>query len=211
MFDEKVLGPIANPELIDVLEKQRNIIFSSLNCVQVGTIEAFDLVTCTAKVSVNAKKKLDNGSVYDYPLLTDCPVFVLTAGDAFVNMPPESGDTCIILFNDRSIDNWFLSGEKTEPNSQRMHSLSDGMVLVGIRSLSDPPSFSLGKVGIDAGSKLLELKNSTNTLKTLIDGLIDDLNALTTTNCAPGYPVTLSPTTIAALTARKAQFDLLLG
>lgn len=208
---EKVLAPIADPDLSDVLDKQKNLLFGALNCVQVGTIESFNPATCTAQVSINCKRKLNTGEIYDYPLLTDCPVFVLTGGTASLNMPPVKGDTCIILFNDRSIDNWFLTGEVAVPSSSRMHSLSDGMCLVGVRPLTNPPSFSVGKVGINAGTNLLELKNSITDLKTLVDGLIDDLIGLVTTNCVVGNPVALSPATIAILTARKAQFDLLLG
>jgi hypothetical protein len=48
-------------------------------------------------------------------------------------MPIQSGDTCLVLFCDRDLDNWFESGQITTLNSNRVHDLSDGVALVGIR------------------------------------------------------------------------------
>jgi hypothetical protein len=208
---EKVLGPIADPELKDVLDRYNRLVMSSLNCVQIGTIEAFNPILNTASVSINCKRKLANGAIYDYPLLTDCPVFILSGGTAFINMPIVKGDTCIVLFSDRDIDNWHLTGTVDVPSSTRMHSLSDGLCIVGIRPLTNALALEAGKAGINAGANLVQIKNAVTDLKAQIDGLIDDIIALTTINCVPGSPVTLSPATIAVLNLRKVAIATLLG
>jgi hypothetical protein len=52
--------------------------------------------------------------------------------------PVAAGDPCLVLFHDRDMDNWFVSGGAAAPNSIRMHSLSDGLVIVGFRSIATP-------------------------------------------------------------------------
>lgn len=58
---------------------------------------------------------------------------------------------------------------------------------------------------------LITIKNTAQSMKTLIDTLIDTVSGLSTINCTPGAPVTLSPATIALLTAEKAKWALLLS
>lgn len=142
-------GPVQDPDLRALLNAHRDEIFASLNSVRVGTIASFDAETQTATVRINAQavvfnqaQPTDEGlqqtpSVLDYPVLTDVPVFFPTGGGASLRLPVASGDTCAVLFNDRDMDAWFATGTIAAPNSPRMHSLSDGLAIVGFRSLAN--------------------------------------------------------------------------
>lgn len=139
-------APIETPDLRALLNAHRDEIFASLNCHQTGTVVSFDAEKQTAVVSTNARRviydrpKTENGElpqtprIIDYPLLTDVPVFFASGGNARLTLPITAGDTCLLMFNDRDIDAWWASGQVVEPNSPRMHSLSDAMAIVGIRS-----------------------------------------------------------------------------
>lgn len=110
----------------------------SINCVQIGTIEAFDPAnqTATIKISMKIVEKTDNDGntvLKDYPLLLESPVFVLQGGDDHITFPIKKGDNCIILFNDRQIDQWLNLGDGLPPAVGRVHDISDGMALVGVR------------------------------------------------------------------------------
>ena len=89
----KKIGPSADPEFADVINKVKSDISYALNCVQIGTIESFNKLLNTASVSVNFKRQLPDGSTLDYPLLCDCPVFILSGGGASIEMPISAGDT----------------------------------------------------------------------------------------------------------------------
>lgn len=142
-------GPIESPDLRAVLNAHRDEVFAGINCHQLGTIISFDAAKQTATVSLNSRRvvfdraQTENGAlqqqprVVDYPLLTDVPVFVTSGGTARLTLPIVAGDTCLVLFNDRDIDAWWASGQVVAPNSPRMHSLSDGLALVGFRSLAN--------------------------------------------------------------------------
>ena len=131
----RVLGPSVDVELPDVINKVKNDIFYSLNCVQIGNIELYDPLTNSASVSINFQRKVPIGNPINYPILLSCPVFILSGGATSVQLPIAKGDQCIVLFNDRNIDDWWISGEVKVPPNGRAHDIADGLVLVGIRHM----------------------------------------------------------------------------
>lgn len=138
----EIRGPITDPDLINVLEKAKRDVKTTLNCVKIGTIQSFDKDTQTASIKISHKQviSIDEDGVKttkDYPLLLECPVMVLFGGVDFLSLPIEAGDSCIVLFSDRQIDNWLKSGDGTIPSVGRTHDISDGIAIVGIRPLTN--------------------------------------------------------------------------
>lgn len=137
------------PDLRALLNAHKQEILANFNCHQIGTIESFDATKQTAEVSLSVLRVVYNRPQTDneglqlqpvviaYPLLVDVPVFVLSGGNARVTLPIAKGDTCLVLFNDRDMDAWFTTGTTLIPNSPRLHSLSDGLALVGFRSAAN--------------------------------------------------------------------------
>lgn len=130
------------PDLTDVLENLKLEIFREINCVQIGTIESFDITDQTATISLNIKKILsvnDDGTneLGNRPVLLKCPCVILGGGSSHMTFHVKSGDSCIVFFNDRDIDNWFFEGGENAPNSIRTHDLSDAIALVGIRNMQN--------------------------------------------------------------------------
>ena len=73
----------------------------------------------------------------DYPFLADCPVIALGGGNGALTFPITTGDDCLVFFNDRDIDSWFSGSSTSAPATLRLHSFSDGIILVGLRSLNN--------------------------------------------------------------------------
>lgn len=134
--NSKQLNP---PDLADVMESLKSEIFKTLNAVQVGQIEEFDATTQTATVRLAIKQVVDNVDgvkrLQEYPLLLQLPVHVASGGGAHITFPIANGDGCIVLFNDRDLENWFFDGGVNAPNTFRRHDLSDGLALVGFNNL----------------------------------------------------------------------------
>jgi hypothetical protein len=139
-MSELITSPIP-PDLRSLLTDLKKEIFYGLNCHQVGVINSFDPTTQTATVQIQVLRNIGNTQVA-YPLLTDCPVIFPSGGGAYMTFPVAKGDPCLVLFNDRDLDLWFTTGNVVGPNSARAHSLSDGIVLVGIRNKTNPPPYT---------------------------------------------------------------------
>jgi len=201
-------APVTPPDLLTLMDLKIRDVLSSTNCHQLGTIQSFNSARQTATVSLNVKTKVA-GDIRSYPLLVDVPVFVLGGGDRVFTFPIRSGDTCLVCFNDRDIDNWFATGGVTVPSSQRLHDLSDGLALVGFRSLANPvTNYSLIDVEVRNGQskiavgELLLLKNSVTDLLTVMQLGVTALNSLN--------GVKSGGDASAAITAFQTQLTLLL-
>lgn len=185
------------PDLRTVLNQLKREIATTFNCHQLGTIQSFDATKQTAEVSLNVLRMVPNLDVQppqykavNYPLLVDVPVFINSGGTGYLTFPIQPGDTCLVLFNDRDIDNWFATGNTAEPNTQRTHDLSDGLALVGFRSLAnalddfdtDNAVFAYQNGKILVANKV-QLLNAVTNMTTVLDKLH---TALTTLNGKTG-------------------------
>lgn len=138
---ENITNPNA-PDLTALFEQHKRDVQKSINCVQIGIIQSFDHEKQKATIQIALKQitsvdSIGNKTYTEYPLLIDCPVMVLFGGVDFMSMPIVEGDNCIVLFNDREIDNWFTNGGVQAPTSSRVHDISDGIAIVGIRPLTN--------------------------------------------------------------------------
>ncbi len=124
------------PDLRILLDELKAEIFATLNCVEIGKIETVTPGKQTVEISIQIKRVSESGESIRYPVLVDCPYFVLQGGGAYLDMPIKAGDFCLVLFNDRNIDNWWKAATVSDPADFRKHSLSDGIAIVGLNPSS---------------------------------------------------------------------------
>lgn len=145
------------PDLRALLDSFKSEVMQNTNCHKVGIIRAFDPTAQTASVQIATLAQTNQGQI-PYPLLTDCPVYFPAGGSAYMTFPVAVGDPCLVLFNDQDIDNWFTTGNVVVPNTERTHSLSDGMVLVGWRTRANPsPSADVTAVTLWNGASFVSV------------------------------------------------------
>lgn len=187
----------SEPSLKDVLDQFQKSLLLGLNCHHIGTVQSFDATTQTGTATINYKKTfyrkdpvngLFQPLLVDYPVLIDCPVVILGGGTTALTFPITAGDECLILFNDRDLDNWFAGGAGTAPATPRLHSFADGIILVGLRSKGkvltgyDTVRACLrnGTTFIGIGASLVKIANQTYNLGDLLQELITEIKDLTT-------------------------------
>ena len=152
--------------LNDLLNDFKNEIMHDLNCVQIGIVQEFYPENQTADVQIALKHVINvspdgTQTLKERPLLIRCPVMVLTGGAARITMPITKGDTCIILFNDREIDNWFDIGGVQVPTTIRAHDLSDGICIVGIRNTQNAiASYFMGGIEVAHGGGSIQVTDT---------------------------------------------------
>lgn len=155
------------PQLKDLLDLALRQSSLNLNCHAVGTVQEFNPATQVASVTINYKKTINEPNVVtsiyaqklvDYPLLVDAPVIALGGGGFCLTMPIAKGDECLVLFNDRDMDNWYATGATgAAVDTGRAHSFSDAIILVGLRSTPN--------VVIDYDADGVALRNKLGTVK----------------------------------------------
>ena len=103
-----------------------------------GIVQSFDPAAMTVSVQPAVAGRISDeagkASSVDLPILPDVPVVFPGGGGFALTFPVAAGDECLVVFASRCIDAWWQSGGVGEPMEPRMHDLSDGFALVGVRS-----------------------------------------------------------------------------
>lgn len=104
-----------------------------------GVIEDYDSTERRAKVTPQLKRKYLDDSELIYNPIDNVPVMFLGAGNAGLRLPEEDviGQTCLLIFCERSLDFWKAKGELTVPGNNRKFSISDGVAIVGLNSFNN--------------------------------------------------------------------------
>jgi len=117
---------------MDFFNKLSGNLLEGVNSCTIGRIEKFDTKKMKAEVMPLVKYKNKDGITEERPLLIEVPVSFLKAGPFIIRPPYKQGDIVLVIFADNDIENVLLSGDVSEPNSTRKHSLDDAIVVGGI-------------------------------------------------------------------------------
>lgn len=114
-----------------------------------GVIKSFDPKTNRCTVQPGIKLKVTKGDKIEYqdmPEIPNVPLVVPSSGQGgfALTMPIKEGDTCMLNFSDRALDNFLQDGESVNPgdptteltSSPRSHHLSDAICTPGF--IADP-------------------------------------------------------------------------
>lgn len=144
-------------------------IWTALPCI----VQSFDAAAMTVVVqpTIKARVTAEDGAISTIalPLLLDCPVIYPCGGGFTLTFPIVAGDECLVMFASRCIDSWWQSGGIQEQAELRMHDLSDGFALVGVRSqprVITGISLDAPQLRSDDGTSYVEVAGDTITINT---------------------------------------------
>ena len=120
-----------------------------------------------------------------------------------ITFPISQGDQCILLFNDRDIDNWYNGSSTSANQTPRLHSISDCIALIGPNNLNTViQNYDAVRAIITNGTTMVGINPQTNKL-TLTNGT--SLNTLLQNLCTQLENLT---TAIAAITVLPGTFNV---
>ena len=112
-----------------------------------GTVVSVNGAYVNVKPSLN--RALRDGTTETLPVVPNVPVWFPRGGGASITWPIEVGDGCLLVFSERSLDEWKLTGSTVTPTDPRKHGLSDAIAFVGLSASgegSDDISLKMGGV-----------------------------------------------------------------
>lgn len=138
-------GPTSDPNLSDNLRAAAQAAVACVNVAAPATVVSYDRVSQSATVKIVPSFKRRNpsndGAIESYrvPPIANVPVAFPGSGAVSMTWPLSAGDTGLIVFADRSIDEWTSTGSsETTPQDTRRHNVSDAIFIPGLRSFADP-------------------------------------------------------------------------
>lgn len=133
----------------------------------------FDKMTCVVQPAIQGIIKKPDGSAQfvNLPQCVDCPLVFPSGGGAILTFPVAQGDEVLLQIASRCIDAWWYNGGVQPPLDIRMHDLSDGFALAGVKSVPSVPA--------SISPTLVELRNDANDTKISLDpnGKVIDVKA----------------------------------
>jgi phage baseplate assembly protein gpV len=148
------------PDLQDVLSGLKRNIGIEINCHKIGKITAYNKERNVVEVELMDKMML-NGEEKERSLLIEVPLLILQGGNGSLTFPNPVNNYCLVLFNDRDIDNWFYSGAVSVPQSERTHHIMDGIAIVGLHSLANPlQDYDSSATTLRKGSAKITIKDN---------------------------------------------------
>lgn len=126
-----------------VLQTLKDTINYNLNCIKIATVIEFNPTLMTVKCRVNNKrlrqlKKDGNQVLEEYPdIYAKCHFFGW--GGIGAVYPIEPGMEGFLLFNDRELETWFLTGNGGKLAYDRCHDLTDAIFVCGLHSQPNIP------------------------------------------------------------------------
>jgi len=174
------------PTLIQTLQAVIDAKICDLHTSMPAEIVSYDYAKNLAVVKPTLKRKYKNESeAVELPTISNVPVSFQRMGPAHLRLPVEPGQTGHIIFNERSIDGWLVSGGKIDPQDPRKHSLSDAVFYPGLVPNNNPMESSAAQDSIELklnGSHVEILNNGkfkvTNGTEELFDLLVQVLGKM---------------------------------
>lgn len=120
----------------DFLQELQKKITNSINVCMPGIVESYDFKTQKANIKIDSKKKEDDYSFTEYPVISGVPVIMPSSGGAYMTMPVKVGDSCIVFFADKDITNWLTGIATQKPETKRTHHLSDAVAILGLKQFN---------------------------------------------------------------------------
>lgn len=124
--------------IYSLLQAMKDTINYNMNCIKVATVIEFNPELLTVKCRVNNKRQKQintqgNQIIENYPDIF-AKVHFFGWGNVGSIYPIEPGMEGLLLFNDRELESWFLTGENEKLAYDRCHDLSDALFICGLHS-----------------------------------------------------------------------------
>jgi hypothetical protein len=146
------------PEIIGQL------LFNVHTCMPAQII-SFDADLQTATVQPCLKRKFIGHDPINLPVIEDVPVVYLGANDYWITYELKENDYVLLVFCERSLEQWLLNGGIVDPLDSRKFHLSDAIAIPGII-----PNPSAIDPGVESGTITIRKKDNSQYIKLNKDG-----------------------------------------
>ena len=120
------------PTFTYAIKKSIDYEISKINTCLPGVVVKYNPKKQLAEVKPGVDFKLTSGRLVELPIIIDVPIVFPRAGGGGISFPIEKGDKVILLFCQRSIEEFFNKGDAASTDSERKFSLTDAMAIPGI-------------------------------------------------------------------------------
>lgn len=97
-----------------------------------GQVESYDEKKVRVEVKPMVGRRYVDEGPKEFPRIASVPVVFPRSGDAHITFPLNRGDGVLLIFTERSLEEWLSSGNSSIPNNTRKFSLTDAVAIPGL-------------------------------------------------------------------------------
>lgn len=200
----------------DIIRQAINYQLRGVNTCLPAEIVSYDYTKQKATVQPLLRRQYRDGDVQSLPEITNVPVVFPKGGTFHMHWPLTSGDSVLLVFSERSLDNWLSTGGEVIPTDPRMLDLSDAIAVPGLIPFTPAsPAQDNENFNLQIGSSRMRISpngqfcfhGATEELMNIIDELFTILQATTVSTSLGPQPFI----NLASYTALQARFNTLKG
>lgn len=124
---------ISLSEILDIaIDRKMENVHTSLP----GVIESYDHATQKASVKALINKKYADGEDGEQPVIVNVPVVFPSGSDSGIFFPIKGGESCLLHFSERSMENFLALDGEQEPGDPRKFDMTDCICVPGLNSFA---------------------------------------------------------------------------
>lgn len=203
------MNDVGDENFNEVIEDNMHYILEQVHTCLPGVIKKYDGTFATVQPVM--LKQFRNSTVLPYPEITGVPVQFPRTLRSGLSFDLLAGDLGLIVFAERNIDNWALSGLPSIPADSGKFNLNDAFFLPGVfpKTVPDLQYAPLTTTLYRNDPGVVNMKNAVESMGKWMQDLMVCLAGISTFGSPAAH--TLSPTVIAQLTALQTRASLLWG
>lgn len=101
-----------------------------------GRIEKYDYTKQQAEVKPLIKTDYNDDTTESMPVISNIPVIFPRSNSTIIHFPLEKGDTGLIFFSEKALENWLSLGGESDSGDKRKFDLSDAIFIPGLYPFS---------------------------------------------------------------------------
>ncbi|MCP4481424.1 MAG: hypothetical protein GY817_01160 [bacterium] len=211
-----------NPDLYMLMNRIISMRLASLNTVMPAIIDKFDAENKTCDVTPVFKKKyINEDNALQLPVIQNVPIVFPQTSNSIISLPMKRGDSVLLVFSQRSLEDWKTKGGILEPADKRKHNINDAIAIPGVFPIGQGLKADNSAIKVQNGDLTvlvyedgkIEIKNTAGELVSILSDLCEETKNLATeianiTTLVMGAPV--PPSNVAQLTLYIAKFNAVL-
>lgn len=136
-------------QLSDVLEQAILSQLTEIHTALPAQIETYDYTTKKASVKPLIKKTMNDGTELVIPVIENVPVVFPGTGTVLIHFPLNKGDKCLLIFSERSLDEFLSLGIDNAASDPRILDLSDAICIPGLYPFVNPGKVANGNTNLE--------------------------------------------------------------
>ena len=121
-------------ELLNIIVSNK---IAEMHICMPAKIISYDFTTRKASVQPALNQKFNDDEVLVLPVIHNVPVMQPSSGGASINFPVKEGNTVLLTFSERSLEEWLKNGNQVTPDDARQNNLTDAIAHIGLKPFSE--------------------------------------------------------------------------